>query len=113
MARARVCRPFLRELASRIYNLLVRIMFRDGVYDHQVGFKAFSNRLITDLLEKCESSDWFWDTEIVVRSVRNGYRCLEFPVEWEEKRVKKTRLRRLIKDIYILGTGLFKLCARL
>jgi len=113
VAGATVRRPLLRELASRVYNLLVRVMFRDGVRDHQLGFKAFSSQLITDLLEKCESNDWFWDTEIIVRSVRYGYRWLEFPVEWEEKKTKKTRIKRLIEDMYIHGTGLLKLRARL
>lgn len=106
---ARVHRPFLRELVSRSYNTLIRMMFKDHVFDHQIGFKAFSNRLITDLLDECKSTGWFWDTEIIVRSVCNNYKCVEFPVEWEEKKGKRTPIMRLITDIMDHGVGLIRL----
>lgn len=109
MEDAKVHRPFLRELVSRLYNKLVRMMFKDHVFDHQIGFKAFSNRLIRDLLNKCKSTGWFWDTEIIVRSIHNNYRCVEFPVEWKEKRGKRTPMKRLKTDVMIHGVGLVRL----
>ncbi|MGB9778447.1 MAG: glycosyltransferase [Candidatus Bathyarchaeales archaeon] len=106
---AKVRRPGLRHFVSRMYNLIVRVAFKTHVYDHQIGFKAFSGKLVKDLLDACESTDWFWDTEIIVRSVHKGYKCLEFPVEWEEKRGTRTPLKRLLKDVYIHGKGFLKL----
>lgn len=106
---ADVHRPFLRELVSRTYNTLIRAMFKDHVYDHQIGFKAFSNKLVKNLLNECQSTGWFWDTEIIVRSVHGNYRCVEFPVEWEEKKGKRTPIRRLISDVMIHGAGLIRL----
>jgi len=104
-----VQRPLLRELTSRLYNSLIRIIFKDYVFDHQIGFKAFSNRLIRDILNKCKSTGWFWDTEIIVRSIHNSYKCVEFPVKWEEKKRKRTSLRRLIIDVMIHGVGIIRL----
>jgi len=109
MEGAKVHRPLLRELTSRLYNTLIRMMFKDHVFDHQIGFKAFSNRLISDSLNKCKSTGWFWDTEIIVRSIHNNYKCIEIPVEWEEKKRKKTSLKRLIADVMIHGAGLIGL----
>jgi glycosyltransferase involved in cell wall biosynthesis len=109
MSGAIVHRPPLRYTASRMYNLILQVVFRTHVYDHQLGFKAFSGRLVRNVMDRCESEDWFWDTEIIVRSIRAGYRCIEFPVEWEEKRGAKTPMKRLIKDIYIHGKGFLKL----
>ena len=106
---AKVHRPLVREFTSRLYNKLIRMMFKDHVFDHQIGFKAFSNRLIRDILNKCKSTGWFWDTEIIVRSIYNSYKCVEFPVEWEEKKRKKTSLKRLITDVMIHGVGLIRL----
>ncbi|MEM3730614.1 MAG: glycosyltransferase [Candidatus Bathyarchaeia archaeon] len=106
---ARVRRPGLRHFVSKAYNLLIRTTFKTRVYDHQIGFKAFSDKLVRELLDVCESKDWFWDTEIIVRAVHGGYKCLEFPVKWEEKRGSRTPLKRLVKDIYIHGKGLLKL----
>jgi glycosyltransferase involved in cell wall biosynthesis len=104
-----VRRPPMRYFVSRMYNLMVRAAFGTGVCDHQLGFKAFSGRLVRDLLDRCDSADWFWDTEIIVRSVRKGYRWIEFPVEWEEKRGTRTPLKRLMKDIYVHGKGFLTL----
>ena len=109
---AKVQRPTLRDFASKIYNTTVRLMFKTQVFDHQAGFKAFSKRLVANLLDQCKSTDWFWDTEIIIRARQEGYRCTEFPVEWEERRRKKTPIARLAKDIYVHGKGLLRMRAR-
>jgi glycosyltransferase involved in cell wall biosynthesis len=79
-------RVVLRDFPSRVYNGLIRLLFKDTVQDHQIGFKAFSRRLIKNVLNECVSTGWFWDTEIIIRSIHNNYKIVEFPVEWEEKK---------------------------
>ncbi len=97
---AEVHRTVLRDIASRLYNRLIRILFNDHVFDHQIGFKAFSNRVIKDLLGECDSTGWFWDTEILIRSIHNNYKFVEFPVEWKEKKNGIASLK-MITDIGI------------
>jgi len=106
---AKVNRPFLRDFTSRIYNRLIRMMYKDKVFDHQIGFKAFSKRLIKDELNNCKSDDWFWDTEIIVRSIHDNYKYVEFPVEWKEKKGNRTSLKRLVSDVMIHGLGIIRL----
>ena len=93
----KVHRLVSRDIASRFYNNMVRILFRDHILDHQIGFKAFSNRLIKDLLDKCISTGWFWDTEILIRSINNNYKLVEFPVAWEEKKNETLPLKFIIR----------------
>jgi len=102
-------RPLLRLIASKVYNWMVRALFHSQVCDHQCGFKAFSRRVRDELLDECKSDDWLWDTEIVVLGTRSNFKIHEFPVEWREKRFKKTPLGRLIEDVKIHGIGLLKL----
>jgi glycosyltransferase involved in cell wall biosynthesis len=97
---AEVHRSVLRDLSSRVYNRLIRILFKDHVLDHQIGFKAFSNRLIKDILNECNSTGWFWDTEILIRSIYNNYKIIEFPVEWKEKKNGKGSLK-MVTDVAI------------
>lgn len=97
---AKINRVVLRDISSRLYNKLIRILFRDQVFDHQIGFKAFSNRLIKRILNECESNGWFWDTEILVRSKINNFRIIEFPVEWHEK-MNGTPHLKMILDVGI------------
>jgi glycosyltransferase involved in cell wall biosynthesis len=110
---AKVDRPFLRQVTSKSYNLFIRMMYKDKVFDHQIGFKAFSKRLIKDELNKCKSDSWFWDTEIIVRSIHDGYSYVEFPVEWKEKKRSHTSLKRLVMDIMIHGWGILTLKGKL
>ena len=98
MEGAEVHRTILRDLSSRLYNRLIRMLFKDNVLDHQIGFKAFSNRLIKDILNECNSTGWFWDTEILIRSINNNYKIIEFPVEWKEKKNNKGSLK-MVTDV--------------
>ena len=100
MEGAEVHRTVLRDLSSRVYNRLIRMLFKDHVLDHQIGFKAFSNRLIKDILNECNSTGWFWDTEILIRSINNNYKIIEFPVEWKEKKNNKGSLK-MVTDVAI------------
>ena len=93
-------RSVLRDLSSRVYNRLIRMLFKDNVFDHQIGFKAFSNRLIKDILNECNSTGWFWDTEILIRSIYNNYKIIEFPVEWKEKKNNRGSLK-MVTDVAI------------
>jgi hypothetical protein len=105
-----ICRrPFLRKLTSKGYNAIIRFLFSDGVQDHQCGFKAYSKRMVDHILRECKDNDWFWDTETIVLAHRNGFSIKEFPIEWEEKKGKRTPLKRLMKDIWIHGKGTLNL----
>jgi len=109
---AKVERPFLRLVISKIYNVMIRLLLQDDVNDHQCGFKAFSRKLIIELLPECRSDDWFWDTEIIVLARKKGYKIIEIPVEWKEKRRLGLQLRRLVRDIVVHGTATIQLLFR-
>jgi glycosyltransferase involved in cell wall biosynthesis len=106
---SKVHRPFLRFLVSIVYNWIIRTLFNTGVLDHQCGFKSFSKRLIKTLLSECKSDGWFWDTEIIVKARRRGFRIKEVPIKWTERRWKRTPIKRLVKDIWIHSIGIINL----
>lgn len=109
---ARVSRPILRQVVSLAYNSLVRGMFRDGIHDHQCGFKAFSRRGVDELLARTSERSWFWDTEVLVLGRLLQYRVSEIPVDWHEVKVGRTPLTRLLGDVFLHGTGLLRLRRR-
>ncbi|MFW6384275.1 MAG: flippase domain-containing glycosyltransferase AglD, partial [Halodesulfurarchaeum sp.] len=67
-------RPPKRAISSRGYNVLVRTLLGSDLRDHQAGFKAFSRAAFEDLRPAVEDSHWFWDTEMLVKAQRRGYR---------------------------------------
>ena len=105
-------RPRLRRAASIAYNSLVRLLFHTGVHDHQCGFKSFSRQLVDCLAVEAKSDSWFWDTEVIVIAKRRGFKIKEIPIEWEEKKGRRTPLKRLLRDVWLHGTGLLTLTYR-
>lgn len=79
-------RSLKRGTASRVYNGLVRMCLSSSMHDHQCGFKAFDRTALDDLLPAVEDRHWFWDTELLIRAQRMGYRIHEFPVVWNPGR---------------------------
>lgn len=98
-----------RDIASRGYNALVRLVLGSRLRDHQCGFKGFRKQRLMALLPKIQSNHWFWDTEVLVRAQRGGYAVRDFPVRWRPG--KGTTVK--AKDVWEMGTDIFRLWWRL
>lgn len=61
-----------REIVSRIYNLLVRSLFWDGIQDHQCGFKAIERHAYDLIAKEIKNRGWFLDTELLLIAKNNG-----------------------------------------
>jgi glycosyltransferase involved in cell wall biosynthesis len=105
LAKSDIQRTEGREIASRSYNFLVRIILGSKLFDHQCGFKAFNKAAILPVLPMIRSNHWFWDTELLVRAQRMGYTVIEFPVRWRAG--KGTTVR--IKDVFEMGSSILLL----
>lgn len=77
-----VARGPKRELISRCYNLLLRLVFAVRFRDAQCGFKAARTGVVQRLLPAVEDETWFFDTELLLLAERNGLRVHEVPVDW-------------------------------
>ncbi|WP_430639275.1 flippase domain-containing glycosyltransferase AglD [Haloferax volcanii] len=98
-------RPPKRGVPSRVYNGLVRLFLRSDLRDHQCGFKAFSRETFEVLRDDVEDDHWFWDTEMLVRAQRAGFRVAEFPVDWEPKGDTKVDL---VRDVLGMGSQILR-----
>ena len=95
-----------RHIASKTYNFMVRVVLGSKVKDHQCGFKAFRREPLMELLDEVDASHWFWDTEILVRALRKGYRIKELPVSWKSGRDTKVNL---LQDSFHMGWQILSL----
>jgi glycosyltransferase involved in cell wall biosynthesis len=105
---SKVYRPISRKLSSLTYNFFVRALFRDGVRDHQCGFKALSRELVSALKDKIESDGFFIDTEILLRTKKMGFPITEIGVEWIEPRKKGESKVRVLRDAWKMSVTLLK-----
>jgi glycosyltransferase involved in cell wall biosynthesis len=79
---ANVTRGLKRELISRSYNHLLRVVLHAGFSDAQCGFKAVRRDVLDELLADTRDQGWFFDTELLVAAERRGLRLHEVPVDW-------------------------------
>ena len=105
-----VKRSGTRNIVSKTYNFMVRALLGSKVKDHQCGFKAFRREPLMQLLDEVEANHWFWDTEVLVRAYRRGYKIKEIPVSWKGGRETKVRL---LQDSFNMGWQILSLWWRL
>jgi len=81
---SRVVRSRKRELISRTYNRLLRLLLRPRFSDAQCGFKAIRCDVAHRLLPQITDQGWFFDTELLVLAQRQRLRIHEVAVDWTE-----------------------------
>ena len=79
---AKTTRGPKREFTSRCYNTLIKIMFFTTLSDAQCGFKAVSRECAQKILPLTQNNEWFFDTELLLLAMKNGYKIAEIPVTW-------------------------------
>lgn len=98
-------RPLERGIPSRGYNVLVQLILRSKLRDHQCGFKAMTRAAFEELAPEIGDDHWFWDTELLVRAQRAGYEVAEFPVEWTPKGDSTVDL---VRDVLGMGSQIVR-----
>jgi len=102
-------RSFSREVSSRVYNRLLRLVFGSRFHDAQCGFKAVSRRVRDRVLPLTKDHHWFFDSEVLVLSERKGYGLQEIPVSWQDHQFRDSKVK-LLKDIryFVRQMGAFR-----
>ncbi len=77
-------RQFRREVTSRAYSMIFRVLYLTRFRDAQCGFKAISRQAAQALMPVVEDTGWFFDTELLIIAEKNGYRIKELPVTWTD-----------------------------
>lgn len=87
-----VTRQWKREIISRCYNFLIKLLFRNRFSDAQCGFKAVKRSVARQLLPEIENNEWFFDTELLLLAEAAGLRVYEVPVDWIEDLDSRVRI---------------------
>ncbi|GBD10695.1 Polyprenol monophosphomannose synthase [bacterium HR23] len=95
---ARVRRSLKREVLSRGYNLLIRLLFWTPFTDAQCGFKAISRPTAQALLPHIKDNAWFFDTELLITACKRGFRVKEVPVVWTEDPDTRVKIVRTVSQ---------------
>ncbi len=104
-----VKRPMIRKIISKVFSILTCFMFGLKIKDYPCGFKGVNKNVIKNILPQVNNNEWFFDTELVIRSAKSGMKIKEIPVIWQDRdktasksrvnilKVTKEYLRELLK----------------
>ena len=81
----KVRQSILRQVESRAFNLLIRILFGLTYHDTQCGAKVFKKSAIDAVLPEIISRGFEFDVELLWRLNRAGFRVIEVPIAWQNK----------------------------
>ena len=101
----KVRQGLLRQLESRAFNLLIRVLFGLRYHDTQCGAKVFKKSALDTVLPLMISRGFEFDVELLWRLRGAGFRVNEVPIEWQNKGDSRVRKRDMIRML----SGLFKL----
>ena len=74
-----------RRVESRLFNLLVRMLFGLDYRDTQCGAKVFRKEALDAVLPSIRSTGFEFDVELLWRLRQNGYQVEEVPTIWENR----------------------------
>lgn len=77
-------RTLAREIMSRGYNILVKILFWTSFNDAQCGFKAIRKEAAKKLLPYVKDKAWFFDSELLIIGEKAGFKVAEIPISWRD-----------------------------
>jgi dolichyl-phosphate beta-glucosyltransferase len=74
-----------RYLLSRIYNALVRILFKDlaGLYDTQCGAKAIRRESYLSIKDELIATHFTFDVNMILSAIKNGQKVSSIPIEYQ------------------------------
>ena len=78
-------RPFKREVASRVFNAILKAYLGVGFSDGMCGFKFLRRSIYPELKQAgAQNNGWFFSTELLTTAEWLGKRIYELPVQWTD-----------------------------
>lgn len=77
-------RTLMREIMSRGYSFLFRILFWTSFRDAQCGFKAVKKERARQVLKLVQDNGWFFDSELLIIAEKAGMEIVEVPIVWRD-----------------------------
>lgn len=83
--------PASRLIASRVFNAMVRALFKLKISDTQCGAKVIRRESVQKVMPQLGVTRWAFDVDLLFQLRRAGCRIVEWPTTWRE--VGGSRLR--------------------
>jgi len=98
--------PLSRRIASRVLNILTRLIFGLRLTDTQCGAKLMKKEPLMKILPSLGTTQWAFDVDLLFLFRRNGYRIAEIPTTWHDVAGSKLKIARASIDMLAALTRL-------
>jgi glycosyltransferase involved in cell wall biosynthesis len=85
-------RPLYRKLIAQFFNLYLKSIHGFKGSDTH-GIKLIKRKVVKKILPKCKTNSGIFDTELVIRIQKDGYKIADFPVVVKEIRPSRFKNR--------------------
>lgn len=90
-----------RQFASRVFHMIVEVLFRMHIRDTQCGAKVVRRHAAEKIHSSLRIADMAFDINLLYSLKRAGFRILEVPTEWTDKIGTKVRLFRTSLTMFL------------
>ena len=95
---SRTTRGFKRDFISKSYNKIIKTYMGTKFSDAQCGFKAIRKDVSENLLPKVTDTQWFFDTELLIKTEKSGIKIHEQPVTWVEDTDSRVKIMKTVTE---------------
>jgi dolichol-phosphate mannosyltransferase len=98
-----------KSLASRVGNILARMILRVPAHDFTTSFRAMRRRVIENVSTESPGNSFFM--EFIVKAYRSGFTITEIPIIFKDRVSGKSKLKLgkqsfvMLKELLKLGLG--------
>lgn len=91
-SRQLIKQPVTRRIASRVFNIIVRLLFQMPYKDTQCGAKAFRKPAFEAIRDHVHTTGWAFDVALIWQLRRRGFSVSEVPIDWSDNSRSRVRL---------------------
>jgi glycosyltransferase involved in cell wall biosynthesis len=104
--------PLHRIFLSKMFNTLVRVLFKLPLHDPDCGYRIIKKRVIDSVVKEVKFLEYSFWSEFTIRAFKKGFKLLEVPIQHRRRLSGSTKLytpSKLLKIIVLQLVGLFNL----
>jgi glycosyltransferase involved in cell wall biosynthesis len=95
-----------RRIASRSFNLMIRLIFNLQFKDTQCGAKVLKGYVVRDIIDDLVITNFAFDIDLLYQAKRKGYSILEIPIEWKHDDFTELRMAKVVPAMFLSIIGL-------
>jgi len=93
--------PLTRRIASRVFNILIRTLFRINVRDSQCGNKLFKKEAVKKIENEIGIARWAFDINLLYLLKINNFKVKEVTTVWSDAEGSKLNVKKASIEMFL------------